>query len=280
MEERLKRILTICLGSFWLVDGILQLQPAMFTNAFVNTILSPNLQNQPGFAERIITFGIHIFSINTFWFNLGSALIQLLIAVLLLVPIRDDIRRLALWLSVAWALIVWVFGEGFGNLATGSATFYTGVPGSALLYLILALFLLYSVKGLSLKKLPIVSGILFLMSAALNFTPMFWQPTMLSMLATAPTVSGFLGTFGAQGTIIGNLLTIDALVCLGIFLILVPTRSVAWITIVFLLVVWWTGQNFGGLLTFPGGTATDPNSAPIFILFLLPIFFGEKIISS
>jgi len=99
---------------------------------------------------------------------------------------------------------------------------------------------------------------------------------MLSMLAMTPSVSGVLGTFGSQGTIIGNLIAIDMLICLGIFLILVPNRSVAWITILFLIAVWWIGQSFGGLQTFPGGTATDPNSAPILILFLLPIFFNRK----
>jgi hypothetical protein len=276
MEHRLERILTVCLGGFWLLDGILQLQSAMFTSAFVNTVLSPNLQNQPSFIAHIIAFGINIFTINTFWFNLASAFLQLLIGASLLLPLRDTAHRFALWLSVTWALIIWIFGEGFGNLATGSATFYTGAPGSALLYLILALFLLYASKGWLFNKLPLVAGVFFLVGAALNLTPMFWQPTMLSMLATVPAASGPLGTLGAQGTLIGNLLAIDMLACLGIFLIVLPNRSVAWVTIIFLVIVWWIGQNFGGLLTFPGGTATDPNSAPLFILFLMPIFFVER----
>ena len=33
------------------------------------------------------------------------------------------------------------------------------------------------------------------------------------------------------------------------------------------------GQDFGQLSTIFTGTATDPNSAPLLILFLLPIFF-------
>ena len=102
--------------------------------------------------------------------------------------------------------------------------------------------------------------------------PMFWQSTMLSMLAMVPAVSGWLGALSSQGTLLGNFLAIDILICLGIFLLLVPTRPVAWVIISFLLTVWWIGQSFGGVLTFPGGTATDFNSAPLFILFLLPIF--------
>lgn len=279
MEHRLERILTICLGSFWLADGIFQLQPAMFTNAFVSAVLTPNLQNQPSILANVIAFGIQIFTLNTFWWNLISAFIQLLIGALILLPLRDNMKRFGLWLSIIWALIIWIFGEGFGNLFTGSATFYTGAPGAALLYLILAIFLLYPRKW-PLKKLPMIAGILFLIGAVLNLAPMFWQPTMLSMLAMVPAVSGWLGTFGSQGTLFGNLLAIDALVCLGIFLLLVPSRPVAWVTISFLLIVWWFGQSFGGLLTFPGGTATDFNSAPLFILFLMPIFFREKNVAS
>lgn len=237
----------MCLGGLWLLDGILQLQPAMFTSAFVSTVLSPNLQAQPSIIVSLINFGIRTWNINNFWFNLVSALIQLLIGALLLLPFRDKAHRLGLWISVVWALIIWIFGEGLGNLFTGTATLYTGTPGSALLYLIIAITLLYS----GYRKLPTIAGALFVVSAFLNFAPIFWQ----------------------SGMFVDNFLMIGALLVLGLFLILMPTRSVAWITIVFLLAVWWFSQVFGGLLTFPVGTATDPNSAPLFILFLLPIFF-------
>ena len=270
--DRLSRTLTISLGALWIVDGILQLQPAMFTNIFVTTVLAPNLQNQPAAIAGIVAFGIHIFTTNIFWWNLASALVQLLIGALLVVPFRNAIQRFDLWLSIVWALIVWIFGEGFGGLFTGSASFYTGAPGSALLYLIIALCLLY---GGFYKKLPQVAGVLFILGAGLNLVPMFWQSGMLSMLAMPPALAGPLGALGAQGTMIGNLLLVNALLFLGIFLMLVPDRPVAWIAIIFLIAVWWISQNFGGIQTFPGGTATDPNSAPLFILFLVPIFFTE-----
>lgn len=241
----------------------------MFTRAFVNTVLAPNLQGQPGIIERVVNVGIQLFSLNIFWSNLASAFIQLLIGVLLIFSFRPGAQRFALWLSVAWALVVWIFGEGFGILFTGTATFYTGAPGSALLYLILALFLLFSWH----ERLPIAAGVLFLLGAALNCAPMFWQPAMLSMLAMNSGASEALSTLGTQGTMIGNLIAVDILVFFGIFVILVPNRVVAWSAIAFLIVVWCVGQGFGGLQTFPFGTATDPNSAPLLVLFLLPIFF-------
>ena len=266
----LKRTLTICLGGFWLLDGVLQLQPAMFTNAFVSTVLTPNLQNQPSIIESIVAFGIRLFSTNIFLWNLASALLQILIGIILIFPFSEKAQRFGLWLSVGWAFVIWIFGEGLGNLFTGSSTFYTGAPGSALLYLILALCIIYS----SHKRLPLIAGLIFIFGAVLNLMPMFWRPTMLSMLAMTPSVSTALGTFGSQETMIGNLVAVDVLMLLGFFLIFIANRSVGWITIIFLLVVWWIGQSFGGIQTFPLGTATDPNSAPLLILFLLPIFFA------
>jgi hypothetical protein len=285
MTPRLERILTASLGGLWLVDGILQLQPAMFTSTFAQTVLAPNLQGEPGVIANIVALGIRVWNVNMVFHNWLSAIVQLLIGILLLsvlvLPARSGgwskTRRFALWLSLAWALVIWIFGEGFGLLFTGSATFYTGAPGSALLYAILATFLLYASRDIShdgdeglLKNLPRAAGILFLLCAALNLAPMFWQSTMLSMLAMAPAMSGWLGTLGAQGTLIGNLIAIDVLACLGIFLIVAPNRRVTWTALIFLVVVWWIGQSFGGIQSFPFGTATDPNSAPLFALFLLP----------
>jgi hypothetical protein len=288
----LLRILTISLGALWLLDGILQLQPAMFTSAFVQQVLATTLQGQPPAIAAIINFGIAVWNLNPFWFNIAAAGIQLLIGMLLIIPFmrRSEkigpsdraaaITKFALWLSVAWALIIWIFGEGFGMIATGSATFYTGAPGSALLYAILAVFLLDEMNERRdktdkhpLAKLPIAAGIIFLIGAALNLTPMFWQPTMLSMLATVPAVSNWLAAGslgGAQGTMLGNLLAVDVLAALGIFLICMPrSRTVAWLACAFLIAVWWIGQSFGSIFTFPGGTATDPNSAVVLVLFLV-----------
>jgi hypothetical protein len=239
----------------------------MFTSTFVNTVLAPNLQNQPSIIEHIVSFGIHIFSLNIFWFDLASALIQLLIGILLMFPFQTNVQRFGLWLSIGWALVVWIFGEGFGDLFTGSATFYAGAPGSALLYLVIAFCLLYSWH----KKLPLMAGVIFLLGAVLNLMPTFWQSGMLSMLSTTPGISHMLGTFGSQGVLYGNILALDILILLGFFLIFIPNRSVAWATISFLIIVWAIGQSFGGLQSFWSGTATDPNSAPLLILFILPI---------
>ena len=172
-DSKIARVISVILGALWFLDGILQFQPAMFTSTFVNTVLAPNMQNQPYIISAIVALGIRVFSSNIVWANLIAALIQLFIGVLLIIPFQKKIRNVGLWLSIAWALIVWIFGEGLGNLFTGSATLYTGAPGAALLYLILAVFLLYAEKKpSSINYLPIAAGVILFGTAMLNFSPM------------------------------------------------------------------------------------------------------------
>jgi hypothetical protein len=77
-------------------------------------------------------------------------------------------------------LIVWYFGQGLGELFTGSATYLMAAPGSALLYALLAATLLlprtvWSSPGL-LATLRVGGGALWAMGALLQLGPPFWSP--------------------------------------------------------------------------------------------------------
>jgi len=47
--------------------------------------------------------------------------------------------KLALAASLAWSLLVWWFGEGFGMLFMSMSKPLSGAPGAAILYLMVAL---------------------------------------------------------------------------------------------------------------------------------------------
>lgn len=280
----LQRLVTILLGLLWLIDGILQFQPEMFTKAFVTNILAPNLQGQPFFITNIIQFGIHLFSMNYLFTNLGSAVVQVLIGLALILPVSKRYQRIALYISIAWSLVVWILGEGLGNILTGMASFYTGVPGSVTLYLILAVFLLYP-KRFSLTNLPKAAGILFLFGAFLNVLPMFWTKEGIQMLfqfSSADTIKAiaapatYLSNVMSSSPVISNDILVLLLGFFGVQLLLKPKKIIVWSMVIFLVFVWWLCQDLGGIQTFPGGTATDPNSAPLFILFLLPLFYTKN----
>ncbi len=131
-----QRMLQVVLGLFWILDAALQFQPYMFGRNFVPTFIDASAQGQPPFLAAFITHIGNFVSPDIAVWNTIFALIQLAIGVGLLV--RRTVRP-ALALSFAWALGIWVLGEGLGMLLTGTATALTGAPGSVLIYGLLGL---------------------------------------------------------------------------------------------------------------------------------------------
>jgi hypothetical protein len=277
----LTELLTRLLGALWLVDGILQLQPAMFGPDFAQNILAPDIPGQPAFLVSLINLAIDVFNANPVLANAVAAAIQLAIGVLLLSPVAPGWRRAALWVSVVWSVLVWVFTEGMGGLLTGAASFFTGAPGSVLLYLIIALALLYPDR-LPPARLPQVAGVVFLFGAALNAFPTFWTDDNAAQALfgasqgdPSPVIAAPANVLAGVTTspVVVNVVSIGLLVVLGILLLVRPDRLVGWVTIVFLALVWWISQDFGGLTTFPTGTATDPNSAVPLMIMVVPALY-------
>jgi hypothetical protein len=271
-------LLTRLLGALWLVDGILQLQPAMFGPDFAQNILADDIPGQPAFMVSLLNLAIDVFNANPVLANAVSAAIQLAIGALLLFPGAAGWRRAVLWASVVWSVVVWVFSEAMGNLLTGSASFYTGAPGSVLLYLIIALALLYPDR-LPPARLPQVAGVVFLVGAALNAFPTFWTDANAAQALfgasqgdPSPVIASAANVLAGVATsaVVVNLISIGLLVVFGVLLLVRPDRVVGWATIVFLALVWWISQDFGGITTFPTDTATDPNSAVPLMIMVVP----------
>ena len=84
--------------------------------------------------------------------NVGVATLQVIVAAGLL---ARRTRRAALVVSAAWALAVWVIGEGLGGMATGTALMEFGAPGAALVYAGVAGMLRFWVLG-ALLHLPLI----------------------------------------------------------------------------------------------------------------------------
>ena len=279
----LERLLTALLGLVWLVDGVLQLQSALFGHGLIDAVIAPSKDGQPEFMARVIDAGIRVLQVNLTVANAASAGIELAIGALLLAPAGQRARRFALWASIAWALLVWVFGEGAGGLLTGTASFFTGAPGAALLYLILAAFLLVPRVNLGFW-LPRVAGAVFLLGAGLNALPSFWNADGQSALwdASASDSRRAVAYPGAKladaafSPAATNIVVIAALLILGALLLLKPSRAVAIIALIALAAVWWISQDFGGILDFPHGVATDPNSAPLLALLILPLLLPTR----
>jgi len=134
-----RRSIQVALAVLWLLDGALQLQHQMFTSNFASQVIAAAAQGQPRFVGSIVHFGIRILLIHPAVFNALFAAMQLGLGCLIL---WRRTTRLGLLFSVAWTVIVWVFGEGFGGILSGHTLLLMGAPGAVLLYGILALAVL------------------------------------------------------------------------------------------------------------------------------------------
>src|ERR1700676_4141009 len=131
-QKRLRQLL----GILWLIDGLLQLQPQMFTMNMVNGVMVPTIQNQPAPVAASLQGVISVTTHNLILVNLLIAVAQIVIGILLIsgLWVRGTIIA-----SIVWALIVCYGGEGMSMLLPGRGSGLTWAPGAVLLYPLLVL---------------------------------------------------------------------------------------------------------------------------------------------
>jgi hypothetical protein len=233
------------------------------------------------------SFEIHLLLLHPALIDALFALIQLSLGVLILSKKTSKIGLLA---SVVWGLGVWYMGEGLGGLLSGHAMLLTGMPGAALIYAILALAILphKKTKNKVVDERPaywlsIVWAVFWIGGAIYQLLP--GQNTVSDV---ASSISGLAGG-GSPGWLsalqihTGNtiqdfssaakhstgywfilfLAIIQGVIGLLIFLPHFYRKLAVGIGIAVSVTFWLVGQSLGG---YYSGLATDPNSAPLFIL--------------
>ncbi len=285
-----RRFMRIGLGALWVIDGVLQLQPAMFTPSFPVDVVGPALQSLPNpiydYSLGILQTYIipHIFLWNTIF-----AFLQLLIGALILWN-HPALRKLGLTLSLVWSGFLWVFGEGLGGIyaATmgggvfpGTPSLFNGFPGAALLYAWLSAILLLPDDRWRLSGVfsPIRDGaaVLFAASALVQLAPLMRTAYGQASIFTANlenlpaqlwfTVEG-IAHFSVSHPVAANTLEVLALglAALGLWG-LTPKRWGYIYATLLLVFAWWFSMGLGGLLT---GLGTDPNTPPLILLLMTP----------
>jgi methionine-rich copper-binding protein CopC len=308
---RAQRAGQIALGVIWLADGLLQLQPYMFTDSLVTQILSPVAAGQPGVIAHSLTLVSGWIEPVVVPFNALAALTQIAIGVGLL---RRRWLRAALVGSFAWSLAVWWLGEGFGGLLAGGGSPLTGAPGAVALYALAGVLVWPGEPGEPAesgepaepgessrraersarpeqRRSAAAGGLLgdrgailawaglWLLFAGLWLLPDNRAPQSVhDALADASTGIGGLDALvhliGRATSGHGGLIAMVAAVMSVLVAVgpLVPRmRRPALVTGIGMAALFWVGQGFGGLFT---GSATDPNSGPLLILIaclLLPL---------
>src|ERR1700720_284831 len=74
-----RKTLQRILGVLWLIDGLLQLQPLMFTGNMINSIMKPMLNGQPGLFEPSLQFIVTQTTLHLTAVNIVIAIVQILL---------------------------------------------------------------------------------------------------------------------------------------------------------------------------------------------------------
>ena len=126
-------MLRIGFGLLWVFDGILQAQPQM-PGGLPSQVIEPTAQSSPRWVQDLVNAGGTIWSDHPITAAAASVWIQVGIGLWLLVAVRGWWSRGAGLASVAWGLMVWIWGESFGGIFAPGLSWLTGAPGAVLLY--------------------------------------------------------------------------------------------------------------------------------------------------
>lgn len=291
----------LIIGLLWLMDGFLQLQPKLFTDSFMTQVIRPIQAGQPSFAYEPINLAIRLFLTHPAFFNLLIALVQLTIGLLIIYP---KATRVGLWLSVIWGLIVWFFGEALGGLMSGHSSLMFGLPGAALIYVILSLAIMPPQTRKNKPKnqfadswLVFAWAIIWMMGAIYQLLPAQKSISMLAAMikSNASGAPGWLASLDYHLASYLNHLSTNShqltnmnammvsssaylvmlalagvmfVIAVGVFMGKYMRIAVIILGIILSLAFWLFGQSLAGYYT---GLMTDVNTSPLIILLGLSV---------
>jgi hypothetical protein len=277
-----RRKLQLALGVIWLLDGILQYQPSLFSKAFPQMLAAASAGN-PAVVARPINWSANLVDHHLILLNAIFATIQLALG--LGIAWRPTVK-LALGASVAWALAVWWLGEGLGGVLAGTASPVNGAPGPVIIYALLAVLLWPADRYRAAPFIaaravgrPVAQALWLLLWGSLAFfalAPASRAPQAISgmiadMASGQPSWLAWIDTHAAnalahQGLPASIVLAVVlAVVAAGIYLPTRTTRAVIVLAIVLATLIW-LAEGLGGILA---GGGTDPDSGPLLALLAL-----------
>lgn len=130
-----RRQLQIALGCLWILDGLFQLQPKMFSSSFARGVILPVAIGQPAFVSDPIHWAASLFILQPILSNVLIVITQLAIGLLIL---SKRTVKIGLLLSIFWGLFIWGIGEAYGGIFSGQFSLLMGAPGAALIYAVLS----------------------------------------------------------------------------------------------------------------------------------------------
>jgi hypothetical protein len=276
-----RRVLQLSLAVVWLLDAVLQYQSFMFTKGFAQ-MLAGTAAGNPRVIASPISWDANLVQHHAVLLNTIFATIQLLLA--LGIAWRPTVR-VALAASIAWALAVWWFGEGLGEVLNRAASPVNGAPGAVIIYALLAVLLWPSDRHAATAPFaaaravgaPAARALWLVLWGSLayfalmpgNRAPQALSSMIGGMASGEPGWLAGLDNHAAsllahRGLAASVVLAVAlALIAVGVYLPRPAARATVVLAIVVAAVIWVFGEAFGAILA---GGATDPNSGLLLIL--------------
>jgi hypothetical protein len=281
----------------WLLDGVLQYQPVMFTRAF-GQMLAESATGNPAVVAEPITWAARIIEHNPAPTNAAFATIQ--VALGLGIAWRRTVR-VTLAASIVWSLAVWWFGEGLGGVLLGDASPFEA-PGAVILYALLAVLLWPAAtatrsarrgRGSFVAQRPLGAraaralwlvlwgSLAYFTVLPANRAPQGMHDMITEMAAGEPPwlasinrgAASLLADHGLASSVV--VAVIFAAIAVGIFLPRPLVRVTVVAAVVVSLAICLVAQDLGAILA---GGSTDVNSGPLLALIALaywPLTVGE-----
>lgn len=280
-----RRTLQLLLAGIWLIDGVLQFQPAMFTKNFAQMVIYPTIAGNPRAVASPMNWAHTIILNHPVGTDTAFACIQLALG--LAIAYRPT-ARLGLAASIPWSVAVWWFGEGLGGVLSGGADPLTGAPGAVILYALLAVLLWPVGQD---ETAPFEAARFVGAQAARALWLVLWGSFVYFTFANGNDAPGALsdqitGMVDGQPAWLASIINHAAnltdgrdlaiSIVLGVLMagigvsVYLPWAAArrGWLVaaLVFSGVIWVVVQAFGGVFV---GMATDPNSGPLLALLAL-----------
>lgn len=259
-----RRSMQSLLGAIWLLDGLLQLKPQMFSQAFIKQVILPTGQGQPAWVSSLVNWGGNLVVGHLIIWNTLFALVQLALGIALIFNFKLKQTIIA---SLAWSAIVWIFGEGVGQILTGQSLLLNGAPGAVLIYGLLGIAIWpkntgdsrqWSHRGIRFSQVSL--AILLAFGFVMHLQPTYLTPNGLSQVIAVPWLSK---TVVHDGAVVSAVLGLIELGLAMMLLFKFRLRAAVWGSIVLFVLFWWAGQSFGQIID---PLATDFNSGLLMVL--------------
>jgi len=277
------------IGILWIVDGLLQAQPAM-PAGFAKNVVAANASGQPHLLANLLNWEVYFWQAHPLDLAVATVFIQVGLGVAILAGGDSSLGKFALWASIAWGLFVWVGGEGLGGILISGTTQLMGAPGAVLVYVAAAALLLAPVRiwvnGRVVRGIRLGVAAVLLLGALLQAVPWegFWTGRGLSAMFLAMGHVPQPGFLSAPVLAVAHLARSEPVLLNSVFILVMAGLGAGLIlgkspkrwtiaTFVWLAITWWIGQDFGAL---GSKTATDPNLSPLLVVMLVCAWLGTR----